>query len=181
MGARLRWASLTMRTIWARSVSAPTRSARMTKPPAPLTVPPVTRLPWDLLDGDGLAGHHRFVHWHCALRARPRRPALFRPGAPAGGRLAGPGREAYPPRVPSSRRRRAVFGARPSRPDGAARLAPRAQFEDLPQEDERRDDRSRLKVHGHCTTVRAEGRREDVRARASQSHCRHRRCLCRWR
>ena len=45
MGARLRWASPTMRTIWASRVSAPTRSARITNPPVPLTVPPVTRLP----------------------------------------------------------------------------------------------------------------------------------------
>src|SRR5215831_7828881 len=47
--------------------------------------------------------------------------------------------------------------------DGAARLTPRAQFEDLPQEDKRRNDRSSLKVHSHCTTVRAEGSWEKAR------------------
>ena len=44
-GARLRCASLTMRTICARRVSLPTRSARITSVPVPFTVPPVTRLP----------------------------------------------------------------------------------------------------------------------------------------
>ena len=38
MGARLRWASPTMRTIWARSVSLPTRSARINKLPVLLMV-----------------------------------------------------------------------------------------------------------------------------------------------
>jgi hypothetical protein len=33
MGARLRWASATMCTIWDSMVSAPTFSARITKPP----------------------------------------------------------------------------------------------------------------------------------------------------
>ena len=45
MGARVRWASLTIATICASSVSLPTRSARITKPPVPFTVPPVTRSP----------------------------------------------------------------------------------------------------------------------------------------
>ena len=47
--------------------------------------------------------------------------------------------------------------------DGATRLTPRAQFEDLPQQDQRRNDRGSLKVHGHCTTVRTEGSRKDIR------------------
>src|SRR2546425_9759920 len=42
-----------MRTIWASSVSLPTRSARITKPPAPFTVPPVTRLPGAFSTGIG--------------------------------------------------------------------------------------------------------------------------------
>ena len=45
IGARLRCASPTMRTICASSVSAPTRSARITKLPVPFTVPPVTASP----------------------------------------------------------------------------------------------------------------------------------------
>ena len=45
MGARLRWASETMRTICASRVSEPTRSARITNEPVPLTVAPVRRAP----------------------------------------------------------------------------------------------------------------------------------------
>ena len=53
MGARLRCASPTIRTIWPRSVSRPTRSARMMKPPVPFTVPPVTRSPATFSTGMG--------------------------------------------------------------------------------------------------------------------------------
>src|SRR5574341_115389 len=45
MGARLRWASATMRTICARRVSAPTFSALMMSEPVPFTVAPTTRSP----------------------------------------------------------------------------------------------------------------------------------------
>ena len=55
IGARVRWASLTMRTICASMVSLPTRSARITRPPVPLTVPPITRSPGPFLDRDRLA------------------------------------------------------------------------------------------------------------------------------
>ena len=61
MGARLRCASLTMRTICASSVSLPTRSARMTKLPVPLTVPPVTLIAGRLLDRHRLARNHGFI------------------------------------------------------------------------------------------------------------------------
>src|SRR4030042_1296380 len=53
MGARLRWASATICTIRARSVSAPTRSARITSPPVPFTVAPVTRSPGRFSTGIG--------------------------------------------------------------------------------------------------------------------------------
>ena len=53
MGARLRWASPTSLTIWARRVSLPTRSARTTRPPVPLTVAPVTRSPMAFATGSG--------------------------------------------------------------------------------------------------------------------------------
>ena len=52
-GARLRCASLTMRTICERSVSLPTRSARITKVPVPFTVPPITLAPLDFSTGIG--------------------------------------------------------------------------------------------------------------------------------
>ncbi len=53
IAARLRCASATRRTMRARSVSAPTCSARMTNVPFPLTVPPVTSSPTVLLTGIG--------------------------------------------------------------------------------------------------------------------------------
>ncbi len=45
MGARLLCASLTIFTIWARSVAEPTRSAFITRLPVPLIVPPTTLSP----------------------------------------------------------------------------------------------------------------------------------------
>ena len=57
----MRLASLTMRMIWASIVSLPTRSARRTKVPVPLTVPPISFLAGAFLDRDRLAGDHRLV------------------------------------------------------------------------------------------------------------------------
>lgn len=51
IGARLRWASLTVRTICASSVSLPTRVARRTSILAPFTVPPLSRSPGALRTG----------------------------------------------------------------------------------------------------------------------------------
>src|ERR1035441_10746165 len=45
MGARVRCAWLTSRTICASIVSLPTRSARITSAPVPFTVAPITRAP----------------------------------------------------------------------------------------------------------------------------------------
>ncbi len=52
-GARLRCASLIMRTICASIVSLPTRSARITKLPLPFTVPPTRRAPSNFSTGMG--------------------------------------------------------------------------------------------------------------------------------
>ena len=53
IGARVRCASLTIRTIWASKVSLPTRCASNTALPVPFTVPPVTLLPLDFSTGIG--------------------------------------------------------------------------------------------------------------------------------
>ena len=53
MGARERCASLTILTMRASSVSAPTRSAFRTNAPVPFTVPPVARLPGAFSTGMG--------------------------------------------------------------------------------------------------------------------------------
>ena len=50
-----------MFTICPSNVSLPTRSARMTKLPVPLTVPPVTLSPTDLFHRERLAGDHRLL------------------------------------------------------------------------------------------------------------------------
>ena len=109
-----------MRTICASSVSLPTRSARITKLPVPLTVPPVTRSPGPFSTG---IGSPVIIDSSTALRPSS-------DDAVDGHLLAGPdaqpvadcdlGRAARPP--PARRRgaRRAVFGASPS----SARIAP---------------------------------------------------------
>ena len=53
MGARLRCASATISTMRASSVSAPTRSARMIRAPAPFTVPAISGSPGVLSTGMG--------------------------------------------------------------------------------------------------------------------------------
>ena len=53
IGARLRWAAATMWTICESRVSAPTFSARITKPPVWLSVPAVTFDPGTLATGIG--------------------------------------------------------------------------------------------------------------------------------
>ena len=61
IGARLRCASATICTICASSVSRPILSARMTKLPVLLSVPPMTWAPASLRHRHGFAGDHRFV------------------------------------------------------------------------------------------------------------------------
>ena len=53
IGARERWASLTMRTIWASRVTAPTRWASMSRLPVPFNVAPMSPSPSDLATGIG--------------------------------------------------------------------------------------------------------------------------------
>ena len=103
-----------MRTIWARSVSAPTRSARMTNPPVPFTVPPVTWSPGTFSTG---IGSPVTIDSSMALVPSSTTPSTgtFSPGRT---RRRSPGctwSRGTSSSLPSSRRRRAVFGARPSR------------------------------------------------------------------
>ena len=106
-------------TICASSVSRPTRSARMTKLPVPLTVPPVTRSPGRFSTGIGSPVTIDSSTDAAALDDHAvDRHLLARPDAQPVARLHA-ARAARPPRVPSSRSRRAVFGASPS----SARMA----------------------------------------------------------
>src|SRR5438128_906441 len=161
MGARLRCASLTMRTICARSVSLPTRSVRTTQPPVPFTVPPVTGSPGNFSTG---IGSPVTIDSSTALVPSSTTPSTgtFSPGRT---RRRSPGcrrSRGKSSSLPSSRSRRAVFGARPSRALMALLVWLRAQFENLSQQDERRNDRCGLEVHGHFPTMRAEGVRKET-------------------
>ena len=119
MGARLRCASATRRTICARSVSAPTRSPRITKLPVPLSVPPMRRSPGPFSSGIGSP-----VSIDSSTELLP---AITMPST--GTLPPGRTRSRSPRRMlssgtsrsdPSSASRRAVGGARRSR----ARMAP---------------------------------------------------------
>ena len=112
MGARVRCASLTMRTICASRVSLPTRSARIVNEPVPLIVAPVTALPASL--STGIASPVT-IDSSTVLRPSTTTPStgIFSPGrtrmrSPTCTSASGTSRSS------PSRTRRAVFGARPS-------------------------------------------------------------------
>ena len=114
MGARLLWASATSWTIRARSVSFPTFSARITKPPVPLSVEPVTRDPAPFSTGTGSPVTIDSSTLLVPSRTTPS-TGTFSPGRTrrrSPGRTSSRGTSAS---EPSAARRRAVFGARPSR------------------------------------------------------------------
>ena len=112
IGARVRCASPTMRTICASSVSAPTRSARITSVPVPLIVPPVTRAPGSFSTG---MGSPVTIDSSTELRPSTTTPStgIFSPGRTRSrsptATLASGTSSSRP-----SRMRRASFGARPS-------------------------------------------------------------------
>jgi hypothetical protein len=139
IGARVRWASATMRTIWARRVSAPTRSARMTRPPVPLRVPPVTGSPAAFSTGMGSPLTIDSSTELLPSRTTPSTGTVS-PGARAGGLRDVRRRGARP-----TRRHRGRFDARSSGrgrggPEGAAGAAARPKLEDLSEQDEHGDD-----------------------------------------
>ena len=175
IGARLRCASRDhAATIWASSVSAPTRSARMTKLPVPLTVPPMTWSPGALLDRHRLAGDHRFVDRAVRPRARRRRPAPSRRAGRAAGRRRRPGRAGRPPRgrpSPSQARGLAARGraARGSRRRSAARARSSSTWPSSTSVD---DHRGRLEVDRDAAVGLAERGGKELRERASRRRCR---------
>ena len=150
-------------------MSRPTRSARITKAPVPLTVPPITRSPGafstgigspviidsstalvpledDAIDRDLLAGPHAQP---IADRDLVERHVLF------------------PPVVAKDPRR--LRREPQQRPDRAARPAPGAQLQHLSQQHQRRDDRRRLEVHADLSAMAPErrGKRPGERAAAT--------------
>ena len=112
IGARVRCASLTMRTICASSVSPPTRSASIVSDPVPLSVAPVTRPP-----GTFSTGIDSPVTIDSSTALRPSRTTpstgIFSPGRT---RRRSPTRTSEIGRSRSSPSRitRAILGARPS-------------------------------------------------------------------
>ena len=152
-----------MCTICASSVSAPTRSARMTSDPVPLTVAPMTRSGCSFFHRHRLAGHHRFVHGAGAFEDHAVHRHL----------LAGPDAQAIAGLHPIERHvflgavlahaARGLRGEAEQRPDRRARLTARAQLEDLPEQHERDDHRRGLEVDGDVARLIAEGRGKQAR------------------
>ena len=125
---------------------APTRSARTSSVPVVLMVPPVTRAPGSFSDRDRLAGHHRFVDGAApvdddAVDRHASRPAgrgrRRRPAPRASGTSRSP---------PSRDDARGLRREAEELPDGGAGPAPRAQFQHLSEQHERRDDDGRVEV-----------------------------------
>ena len=126
-----------MRTIWARSVSAHALGAH-NKAASTIDGAAGDVTARHLFDGERLAGHHGFVHRTAPFEQAPIHRDFF----------AGPHAQAIPgctwsretsSSVPSSWRRRAVFGAKPRSANRTAGLAAGTEFEDLAQEHEGRD------------------------------------------
>ena len=114
MRARLRWASLTIRTIRASKVPCPTRSARIVNPPEPFTVPPVTALL-----GPFSAGIASPVSMDSSTALVPSTTTpstgIFSPGLTRNVSPATTPSSGASSSLPSARTTRAVFGVRPRR------------------------------------------------------------------
>ena len=161
-GARLRCASPTMRTICARSVSLPTRSARITNVPVPLTVPPVTRAPAIFSTGIGSP-----VTSDSSTELDPSvtipSTGTFSPGRTRRTSPTAMCSTGTSISVPSARTSRAVFGESLSSDRIACgRAAARAQLQHLSQQDQRRDRRRRFEIYGYAAVRHAESGREEA-------------------
>ncbi len=126
MGARLRWAAATCRTIWARSVSLPTRRASMRNDPVPLSVPAVTASPivFSLGRDSPVSRDSSTALWPSTTTPST---GTFSPGRT---RRRSPGctsASGTSVSAPSAATRRAVFGASPSRLFNALEVALRAR------------------------------------------------------
>ena len=162
-GARLRWASPTSWTIRASTVSLPTFVAVITKLPVVLTVPPIAASPGCFITGTGSPVS---IDSSTGLRA-------VRNGAVHRHLFAGPDPE--PVAGMHVRERHVLLGAvgrhaagggrgeAEQRADGGPGVAPGAEFEDLPQQDERDDHRGGFEVDRDDAVGVAEPGRERLR------------------
>ena len=166
IGARERCASATMRTICDSIVSRPTRSARISRLPVPLTVAPVTLLAGHLLDRHRLAADHRFIDRAVALdHDAVDRHLLAGPDAKQVADMDMLQRDVLLAAVVADPPR----GLRRETEQGADRRAGRragAQLQHLAEQHQRRDDRRRLEIDRHQPAHRAERRRENLRGAA---------------
>ena len=166
MGARVLWASPTMRTICASSVSAPTRSARITTVPVPLIVPPVTRAPVSFSTG---MGSPVTIDSSTELRPSTTTPStgIFSPGRT---RSRSPtvtlvnGDVLFAPVADPARLLRRKTEQLANR---AARLPSGTKLEHLPEQHERDDDDRRIEVRLD-NAMNAEAFREDSRRKRSR-------------
>ena len=181
MGARLRCASLTIRTICARSVSLPTRSARIMKLPVPLTVPPVTLLPFVFSTGIGSP-----VTIDSSTDVLPSittpSTGTFSPGrtrnrSPGFTRSNGTSSSDPSSRIKTSRLRRKSQQSF----DRSAGLASRAEFQHLAQQHQGGDNCSGVEINAHFATVTAERMRENIRKKRCGEGCKRRPFRRRWR
>ena len=154
IGARERCACATSCTICDSTVSAPTLSARITSAPLPFSVAPMTLSPGPFSTGIGSP-----VSIDSSTLERPSRTTpstgTFSPGRTRSRSPTCTCVSGMSSSVPSSRRRRAVLGARPQqRLD--RRRGPRARLElqQLPEQRQRDDDRGRLEVHADAAVRR---------------------------
>ena len=151
MGARDRWASLTMRTIWAKSVSLPTRSAFITNDPVPLTVPPVTGSPV-FFYRDRLAGDHRLIDALAFEHFAVDRNLLTGPHAQPIARLHLLQRNIVFGASASQATRR-LRGKAQKRANCTGGLTARSQLQNLPQQHQRDNYRRCLEIHIHLAAV----------------------------
>ena len=149
----------TICTIRASIVSRPTRSARMTRPPVWLTVPPMTCVARDFHNRHRLARHHRFVDAGAALGHHTiDRHRLARPHPQQIANSDDVDRDVLLPAViaDATRSFRREIEQGPQRAGG---LGARAQFQHLPEQDKNRDEGRRLEINPDRRLPFAEDRR----------------------
>ena len=125
IGSFAPWAACTIATIWAKVASDPTCSTRTSSAPAPLTVPPVTRMPSVFSTGSASPVSMDSSTWDWPSSTTPS-AAIFSPGRMA---MISPTRKVDAGRITqlSPSRTRASFGARSIRARMACPARPLAR------------------------------------------------------
>ncbi len=175
IGARERWASATICTIRASMVSLPTRSARMTKLPDWLRVPPLTLSPGAFSTGTGSPVS---IDSSTVLRPSCTTPStgIWSPGRTRSRSPTATVLERHLlVRAVVAHAARGLRGKAQQRLDRAAGALAGADLEHLAEQDQGRDHRRRLEIDVDLAVRPAEGGREDAGRQASRPRCRDRR------